>query len=140
MFAGEQMRGLRFDAPDRQWRRIAHKIADVIYERLTGEPGYFDTRIAYIAESGPATNRGQAGGDHGPGRRQPPLPDRRQLPGPDARASRPDGRRIAYMAFRRGPPRIYVLDIDSGRSSLLGDFAGMTFAPRFAPDGRSCWS
>ena len=50
MFAGEQMRGLRFDAPESQWRRIAHKIADVIYERLTGEPGYFDTRIAYIAE------------------------------------------------------------------------------------------
>ena len=50
VFAGEQMRGLRFDAPESQWRRIAHKIADVIYERLTGEPGYFDTRIAYIAE------------------------------------------------------------------------------------------
>ena len=57
VFAGEQMRGLRFDAPEGQWRRIAHKIADVIYERLTGEPGYFDTRIAYIAESGPATKR-----------------------------------------------------------------------------------
>ena len=51
------MRGLQFDAPESQWRRIAHKIADVIYERLTGEPGYFDTRIAYIAETGPATRR-----------------------------------------------------------------------------------
>ena len=60
VFAGEQMRGLRFDAPDGQWRRIAHKIADVIYERLTGEPGYFDTRIAYIAEIRPADPPQQA--------------------------------------------------------------------------------
>ena len=53
VFAGEQMRGLRFDAPAAARRRIAHKIADTVYERLTGEPGYFDTRIAYVAETGP---------------------------------------------------------------------------------------
>ncbi len=136
VFAGEQLRGLRFDAPDSQWRRIAHKIADVIYERLTGEPGYFDTRIAYIAESGAAALRSK----------------RVALMDADGNATRyltdgsflvltprfsPDGRRIAYMAFRQGPPRIYIQDIDTGRGSLLGDFAGMTFAPHFAPDGRS---
>ena len=71
VFAGEQMRGLRFDAPEGQWRRIAHKIADVIYERLTGEPGYFDTRIAYIAETGARPGADQARGADGPGRRTP---------------------------------------------------------------------
>ncbi|HEX6012547.1 MAG TPA: Tol-Pal system protein TolB, partial [Geminicoccaceae bacterium] len=136
VFAGEQMRGLRFDAPESTWRRIGHKIADVIYERLTGEPGYFDTRIAYVAETGPATRRGKriALMDRdGSGNRY--LTDGSFL----ALTPRfsPDGRRIAYMAFRQGPPRIYVEDIDSGREGVLGDFQGMTFAPRFSPDGRS---
>jgi TolB protein len=136
VFAGEQMRGLRFDAPESQWRRIAHKVADVVYERLTGEPGYFDTRVAYIAESGPATRRDK----------------RVALMDQDGHASRyltdgsflaltprfsPDGARIAYMGYRGGPPRIYTLDVASGRGGVLGDFPGMTFAPRFAPDGRS---
>ena len=89
VFAGEQMRGLRYDAPESTWRRIGHKIADVIYERLTGEPGYFDTRIAYVAETGPATRRVKRIARHGPGRRQPPLPDRRQLPGADPAVRRP---------------------------------------------------
>ncbi len=60
------------------WRRIAHIIADAIYKRLTGEDGYFDTRIVYIAESGPPNRAHQAARDHGPGRRQPPVPDRRR--------------------------------------------------------------
>ena len=136
VFAGEQMRGLRFDAPESQWRRIAHKISDVIYERLTGEPGYFDTRIAYIAESGPATKREK----------------RVAIMDQDGNANRyltdgsflaltprfsPDGNRLAYMAYRGGPPRIYTIDVASGRGGVLGDFPGMTFAPRFPPDGRS---
>ena len=136
VFAGEQMRGLKFDAPESQWRRIAHKIADVIYERLTGEPGYFDTRIAYIAESGPSSRRVK----------------RVALMEQDGNANRyltdgtflaltprfsPDGNRIAYMGFRGSPPRIYTIDVATGRGGVLGDFPGMTFAPRFSPDGRS---
>jgi TolB protein len=135
VFAGEQMRGLRFDAPESQWRRIAHKIADVIYERLTGEPGYFDTRVTYIAETGPLTGRAK----------------RVALMDQDGNANRdltdgtflaltprfsPDGNRIAYMGYRGGAPRIYTIDVASGRQGVLGDFPGMTFAPRFAPDGR----
>lgn len=136
VFAGEQMRGLRFDAPDGSWRRVAHKIADVIYERLTGEPGYFDTKIAYVAESGPPARRNKriAVMDwDGTSNRN--LTDGSFL----ALTPRfsPDGRRVAYMGFRQGPPRIYVEELDTGRDGLLGDFPGMTFAPRFAPDGQS---
>lgn len=136
VFAGEQMKGLRFDAPDAAWRRIAHKIADQIHERLTGEPGYFDTRLAYVAETGPAARRVK----------RIAVMD---WDGADARSLTdgsflaltprfsPDGAKVAYLGFRGGPPRIYVEDVASGREGALGEFAGMTFAPRFAPDGRS---
>jgi TolB protein len=136
VFAGEQMRGLRFDAPEASWRRIGHKIADVIYERLTGEPGYFDTRIAYIAETGPATRRvKRVAVMDWDGANSRYLTDGAFL----ALTPRfsPDGARVAYMGFRERQPRIYVEEVASGREGTLGEFAGMTFAPRFSPDGRS---
>ncbi|MEK0084301.1 Tol-Pal system beta propeller repeat protein TolB [Benzoatithermus flavus] len=136
VFAGEQMRGLRFDAPEASWRRIGHKIADVIYERLTGEPGYFDTRIAYIAETGPAARRvKRVAVMDWDGANSRYLTDGSFL----ALTPRfsPDGSKVAYMGFRQGPPRVFVADVASGREGTLGDFQGMTFAPRFSPDGRS---
>jgi TolB protein len=136
VFAGEQMRGLRFDAPDAVWRRVGHKIADQVYERLTGEPGYFDTQIAYVAETGPVgrrTKRVAVMDWDGANHRY--LTDGSYL----ALTPRfsPDVRRVAYLGFRQGGPRIYVEDIASGREGVLGSFRNMTFAPRFAPDGRS---
>jgi TolB protein len=136
VFAGTQLRGLRYDSPDQGWRRVAHKIADVVYERLTGEQGYFDTRIAYIAESGPAVRRvkrlavmDQDGANHRF------LTDGSNLVLTPRIA--PDGRRVAYMIYRNGPPRIVVKEIDTGREGGLGNFQGMSFAPRFSPDGRT---
>ena len=135
VFAGTQMRGLRFATAPDNWRRVAHKIADAVYERITGEAGYFDTRIVYVAESGPATDRvkrlaimDQDGANH------EFLTD-----GADLVLTprfHPDGEDIAFMAYRGPQPQIYQLDLITGAETRLGDFQGMTFAPHFAPDGR----
>lgn len=134
VFAQKQLVGTAYTATGANWRRVAHLIADDIYERITGEQGYFDTRIAYVAESGPATARVKrlALMDYdGFGNRY--LTDGRNLV-LTPRFS-PDGRRMTYMSYEGGTPKVYVLDVDSGRQQLLGNFPGMTFAPRFAPDG-----
>jgi TolB protein len=135
VFAGIQLRGLRFATTADNWRRVAHKVADAVYERITGEAGYFDTRIVYVAESGPATDRvkrlaimDQDGANH------EFLTD-----GADLVLTprfRPDGEAIAFMAYRGPQPQIYQLDLTTGVETRLGDFQGMTFAPHFAPDGR----
>ncbi|MCS7267022.1 MAG: Tol-Pal system beta propeller repeat protein TolB [Geminicoccaceae bacterium] len=136
VFGGTQLRGLRLDAPSSAWRRVAHKIADAVYERLTGESGYFDTKIAYIAETGPATRRikrvavmDQDGANHAF------LTDGSQLV-LTPRLS-PDVTRIAYLVFRHPAPRVVMRELASGREIVLGEFPGMSFAPRFSPDGRS---
>jgi TolB protein len=135
VFAGVQMRGLRLATATENWRRVAHQIADAVYERVTGESGYFDSRIVYIAESGPATDRvkrvaimDQDGANH-----------RFLTNGADLVLTprfKPDAKRIAFMAYHGLVPQVYELDIADGRQRKLGDFAGMTFAPHFSPDGR----
>ncbi len=135
VFAGVQMRGLRLATTTENWRRVAHQIADAVYQRITGEGGYFDTKIVYISESGPATNRvkrvaimDQDGANH-----------RFLTNGADLVLTprfHPDAKRIAFMSFHNRVPQVYELDLASGRQQKLGAFAGMTFAPRFSPDGR----
>jgi TolB protein len=135
VFAGIQLRGLRFATTADNWRRVAHRVADAVYERITGEAGYFDTRIVYVAESGAATDRvkrlaimDQDGANH------EFLTD-----GSDLVLTprfHPDGEAIAFMAYRGPQPQIYQLDLTTGAETRLGDFQGMTFAPHFAPDGR----
>ena len=136
VFAGTQLRGLRFDTSQAQWRRIAHKIADIVYERMTGEKGYFDTRIVYVSETGPSTKRikriammDQDGANHRF------LTDGSTLV-LTPRIS-PDGQTVAYLEFRGLRPRVYLQNIVTGRATALGDLPGMTFSPRFSPDGRS---
>ena len=135
VFAGVQLRGLRFATTTDNWRRVAHKGADAVYERITGEQGYFDSRIVYVSETGPATDRvkrlaimDQDGANH------EFLTDGRDLV--LTPRFHPDGGSIAYMAYRGLVPQVYRLDLGSGSTAPLGDFAGMTFAPHFAPDGR----
>ena len=134
VFAGSQMRGLRYDGERDNWRRIAHKIADIVYERLTGDGGYFDSRIVYISETGPATRRvkrlaimDQDGANHSF------LTDGNRLVLTPRMA--PDGRRVAYLVYQSPAPQIYMRDLSSGRENVLGSFRGMSFSPRFSPDG-----
>jgi TolB protein len=134
VFAGVQMRGLRFVTSADNWRRVAHKVADAVYERITGETGYFDTRIVYVAESGPATERtkrlaimDQDGANH------EFLTD-----GADLVLTprfHPNAQSIAFMTYRGRQPQIHQLDLATGTEIRLGNFESMTFAPHFAPDG-----
>ncbi|MBI2233781.1 MAG: Tol-Pal system protein TolB [Micavibrio aeruginosavorus] len=134
VYGQAQMSGMAYTTTPQNWRRIAHIISDEIYKRITGENGYFDTRIVYIAESGPATSRSkrlaimdQDGANHHY------LTDGSYLV-LTPRFS-PNNQVITYMAYYKRKPRVYLYDIDTGRQEVLGDFPGMTFAPRFSPDG-----
>ncbi len=118
------------------WRRIAHKLADDIYERLTGEGKYFDSRIVYIAESGPKDKRtkrlaimDQDGFNHNY------LSDGSFLV-LTPRFS-PSLQQITYLSYIDGKPQIYLLDLQNGHNVRLGSFSGMSFAPRFSPDGKN---
>jgi len=136
VFAGQQMTGAQYSADAGNWRRIAHKIADAIYERITGEKGYFDTRIVFIEESGPKNKRVKKLAimdQDGFGLRYLSRGNDLVL---TPRFS-PSSQLITYMSFEGGNPRVYLLNIETGKRELVGNFPGMTFAPRFSPDGNS---
>ncbi|MBM3952952.1 MAG: Tol-Pal system protein TolB [Rhodospirillales bacterium] len=135
VFAEQQMVGLAYHTVPDNWRRVAHIISDAIYKRITGEDGYFDTRIVYIAESGPQRRRikrlaimDQDGENHRF------LTDGSSLV-LTPRFS-PTLQEITYLSYYQNVPRVYLFNIDTGRQEVVGDFPGMTFAPRFSPDGK----
>jgi len=134
-FAGQQLAGEQFFANKANSRRIAHIIADAIYERLTGEKGYFDTRVVFIDESGAKTARKKrlAIMDQD-GANVRYLSDGRSI----AMTPRfsPTRQEITYMSYESGQPQVYLLQIETGQRELVGNFPGMTFAPRFSPDGQ----
>jgi TolB protein len=134
VFSQKQLIGMAYTTTNDNWRRIAHIISDQIYKQLTGEDGYFDSRIVYVSESGPATSRtkrlavmDQDGFNHRY------LTDGRSLV-LTPRFS-PTRQQIAYMSYERGAPRVYLYDLSTGSRQVLGEFPGMTFSPRFSPDG-----
>ena len=134
VFAEQDLVGLKLSGSVEAWRPIAHTMSDKIYERLTGESGYFHTRVVYIAETGPPDKRIKrlAIMDQD-GHNLRYLSDGRHLV-LTPRFS-PTAQEITYLSYERGVPKVYLRHIDTGQQELLGDFPGMTFAPRFSPDG-----
>ncbi len=117
------------------WRRVGHKVSDKVYERLTGESGYFDTRIIYVAEEGPKTQRVKklAIMDQDGFNTKYITTGRDLVLNP---RFDPTSQKIVYMSYFKDNPRVYYLDIETGDQQVVGDFKGMTFAPRFSPDGK----
>ncbi len=132
----QQALGTVYNTTAANWRQIAHIISDDIYKRMLGEEGYFNTRIAYIAESGPRDRR----------TRRLAIMDQdgennRFLTDGQFQALtprfHPNAQQIAFMSYLNNQPRVYLFNLQTGRQEVLGNFGGMTLSPRFSPDGRS---
>ena len=135
VYAEQSMTAKSLSATSDQWRKIAHIIADTIYERITGEKGYFDSKVVFVSEKGPANKR----------TRRLAVMDqdganiRFLTNGKDVVMTprfSPDMKQIVYMSYANGTPQIYLMDIENGQTQLLGRFQGISFAPRFAPNDK----
>ena len=138
VYGEKRMFGLSLSSKIKSWRRISHIISDKIYERLTGEEGYFDTRIVYISESGSQKNKikrlaimDQDGGNH------KYLTDGKSLVlTPRFSPNQQQITFFSYNGIKAGlKPSVYLYNLLSGKIEILGQFPGMSFAPRFSPDG-----
>ncbi|OZA00433.1 MAG: Tol-Pal system beta propeller repeat protein TolB [Rhizobiales bacterium 17-65-6] len=135
VFAGQQLLGQQYFTQPENWRRVSHIISDAIYERLTGEKGYFDTRIVFVDETGAANRRvkrlaimDQDGANVSYLTRGDELVLTPRFS--------PTSQEITYMSYGRGEPRVFLLNIETGQREVVGNFPGMSFAPRFSPDGQ----
>jgi TolB protein len=135
VFAQEQIAGFKYRTDPESWRRVSHKVADAIYSSLTGEDGYFDSRIVFVDETGTKGDR----------RKRLAIMDqdganlRYLTSGADLVLTprfSPTDQEIIYISYAQGEPQVYLFNIETGQREALGKFPGMTFAPRFSPDGR----
>lgn len=127
--------GLQFDGSTGNWRRLAHKVADQVYARLTGEGGYFDSRVAFIAASGPKeARRKQLGIMDYDGANPVMLTDGSALVLTPRLSA--DARRVLFTSYASGAPKVMMLEGGGKARTVIADASGMTFAPRFSPDGR----
>ena len=135
VLAGKEMMALAFTTVPENWRRVGHIITDKVYQRLTGEKGYFDTRIIYVSEKGPKTNRIKKLAimdQDGYNIKYLTLGNELVL----TPRFNPTNQMVTYLSYFKNLPRVYLLDIETGVQEVVGDFPGMTFAPRFSPDGK----
>ena len=135
VFAEQQLLGLEFTASPENWRRIAHKISDAVYERLTGEKGYFDTRVVFVAEAGGRTAKTKRLAIMDQDGVNPSYLTDGSFIVMTPRFSS-TSQEITYMALRPEGSSIYLFNLDTGRRESLGQFPGMVFAPRFSADGQ----
>jgi len=137
VFANQQLVGQQYSTDPASWRRVAHLISDAVYSRITGEKGFFDSRVVFIDESGPAKHR----------RKRLAIMDQdganfKALSGSDMLVVTPrfspNSQEITYMGFplSGGDPKVYLLDVARGSREVVGNFPNMSFSPRFSPDGR----
>ncbi|PZN94018.1 MAG: Tol-Pal system protein TolB [Alphaproteobacteria bacterium] len=134
VFSAEELARNGFVTTAAGWRRAAHKCADLVYSRLTGETGYFDSRIVYVSETGRKTKRIKrlaVMDQDGAGHRF--LTSGQNLVLTPRFA--PNQQTITYMSFEGNRPRVWLYTLGSGRQQAIGDFPNMSFAPRFSPDG-----
>lgn len=134
VFAEQQLLGLQFTANPENWRRVAHKISDAVYERLTGEKGYFDTRVVFVAETGPRGHRVKRLAIMDQDGANPSYLTDGSTDVMTPRFS-PTSQEITYMSLSPDSSAIYLLNLDTVRRESLGKFPGEVFAPRFSPDG-----
>ena len=135
VLAGKEMMALAFTTVPDNWRRVGHIITDKVYQRLTGEKGYFDTRIIYVSEEGPKINRVKKLAimdQDGFNTKYLTLGNELVL----TPRFNPTNQMVTYLSYFKNLPRVYLLDIETGVQEVVGDFPGMTFAPRFSPDGK----
>jgi TolB protein len=133
-FTEKDIAGEIYQIDERSWRRVAHKIADKIYERITGNIGYFDTKVAYISETSHSKYKvkrlaimDQDGENHHY------LTDGKSLVLTPRFSPKAD--KLLYLSYAKRAPKVYLKDLYTGREKIVGDFPGMSFAPRFSPDG-----
>jgi TolB protein len=135
VYASQQLHGQQYTTTPDNWRRIAHIISDAIYERLTGEKGYFDSRVVFVDESGPKNRRSKRLAlmdQDGANVRYLTRGDELVLT--PRFSSSPDT--ITYMSYGQGDPKVYLMNIETGQREIVTNFSGMTFSPRFSPDGQ----
>jgi TolB protein len=135
VFAGQQLTGQQYNTTAENKRRVAHIISDAIYSRITGEQGYFDSRVVFVEETGAKNKRVKRLAimdQDGANVRYLTRGDDLVL---TPRFS-PSTQEITYMSYGTTDPRVYLLNIETGQREIVGNFPGMTFSPRFSPDGQ----
>ena len=135
VFRGAQLAGYRYTVEGRHLRRVGHQISDIVYEKLTGEPGAFDTRIAYVTlERGGGRNRYLLQIADSDGYNPVTILESREpIMSP---AWSPDGSQLAYVSFEDGRSMVYLQNLADGGRKRIADHEGLNSAPAWSPDGR----